>query len=225
MPYRPEPLVTGEVYHIFNRSIARVPIFQNSTDYRRAIDLIDFYRFSKPGIRFSHFNRLEIGTRASFLESLYQSPLLIEIYAFCLMPNHFHFLVKQISDGGIIRFARIFQDSYAKYLNTKTKRSGAAFQSAFKSIRIESEEQLTHLFRYIHLNPLTSYVIKNFVELERYPWCSFGDYVGNPKSHFLSKDMFNGYFRDEEKLLQFHRDQVDYQRTLERIKHLLLEER
>lgn len=137
------------------------------------------------------------------------------------MPNHVHFLLKESSSNGISCFMRNFQNSYAKYFNTKTKRSGSLFQSMFKAVRIESDEQLLHVCRYIHLNPLTSYLIKEFDQLETYPWSSFRHYVNG--DDIIEKKMIMQSFKTIEDFKKFTANQIDYQRKLDSIKHLTLD--
>ncbi len=224
MPYRTIPFVTGEIYHVFNRSIARQPVFLNQRDYQRAYQLIDYYRFFKLNLRFSHYNRLPLELRIEYLNRLYSSqPKIIEILAFCLMPNHFHFQIKQLIDGGISMFISNWQNSYAKYKNTKTNRTGSLFQAMFKSARMETDEQLIHVNRYIHLNPLTSYVLNNKRLLASYPWCSFIDYLGKRSTTFISTGIIDNYFSSPKKYVTFTLDRLDYQRELESIKHLVHE--
>lgn len=224
MPYRNSPIVTNEIYHVFNRSVAQQSIFISKYDYKRALDLIDFYRFKDTNLRFSFYNRMKYQHKSDFMYSLYSTQKLVEIYSFCLMPNHFHFLLKQLVDGGITKFLRIFQNSYARYINTKTERHGAAFQAMFKTARIESNNQLLHVFRYINLNPVTSYLLKNIEELKQYPWSSFCDYFAKNHSHkFVETGLINGQFLNKNKLEEFVINQVNYQRTLHQIKHLTFE--
>lgn len=223
MPYRHIPFITGEIYHIFNRSIAKQPILKRKNDYERIYNLIDFYRFNKPKLRFSHYNRLALKERKEFLDNLYSSDKLLDISAFCLMPNHIHLLVKQNKENGITTFMSNIQNSYAKYFNTKNKRTGALFQSMFKSVRIESDEQIIHTARYIHLNPLTSYVLKDINKLENYPWSSFYNYMKKQSSGFIDKEVIMGYFSSPAEFEKFTLDQIEYQRELEKIKHLMLE--
>lgn len=224
MPYRYTPFVTGEIYHVFNRSVARQPIFKRKDNYERIFNLIDFYRFKKPNLRFSHYNVLPPPKRKKFLNNLYSSSdKLIDILTFCFMPNHVHLLLKQNHEDGITTFMRNIQNSYAKYFNIKNKRTGALFQSMFKGVRIESDKQIIHVVRYIHLNPLTSYILKNIDELEKYPWSSFIDYMGKRSLSFVDKDFILGYFSSSSKLKKFTLDQVEYQRTLDKIKHLMFE--
>lgn len=224
MPYRRYPIVRGEIYHVFNRSIARQPIFLNKRDYKRAVETIYFYSFKKPRLRFSHYNNLSLEARLNFINNLKKKEgKQIKLLAFCFMPNHFHFLIKETNEKGIASFMTNFQHSYAKYFNIKNHRSGSLFQSMFKAVRIETDEQLLHVSRYIHLNPLTSYVLKEIQELEDYAWSSYKDYTGKGESDLVDCELLFQLFSSSEKFKKFTLDQVDYQRELEKIKHLILE--
>ena len=93
MPYRKEVLVTDEIYHVFNRSVNRQPIFHTQRECQRFYDLIDFYRFSDPKDRFSHYNRLPLEARVAFFSKLKSSQArLVDILAFSIMPNHYHLI-------------------------------------------------------------------------------------------------------------------------------------
>lgn len=222
--YRKTPLLPGQIYHVFNRSIARQPIFLNRKNYQRALDVLVFYSYFNPPIRFSHYNRLPANQKSDFIDNLRKTGVKqIELLAFCLMPNHIHFLIKEIKEKGISTFMSNLQNSYAKYFNIKTERSGSLFQTMFKAVRIESDEQLIHVARYIHLNPVTAYLLKDVNQLKNYPWSSFMDYLGIRNLDILNKDIVLGYFSSTEQFIKFTNDQVDYQRKLDRIKHLLLE--
>lgn len=224
MSYRLTPLITGETYHIFNRSIARQPIFNTKVDYLRGVETLKFYCYTKPGLRFSYYKRLPTEQRTSFWNNLQQNgQKQVQLLAFCLMPNHVHFMIKEIVPNGISTFMSNFQNSYAKYFNIKTKRSGSLFQSMFKVVRIESDEQLMHVARYIHLNPLTSFVLRKIDELENYPWSSYSYYINNQNSKVFETKLLLNYFSSIGTFKQFTKDQVDYQRTMDQIKHLALE--
>ncbi len=224
MPYRKTPIVAGEIYHVFNRSIARQPIFLNQRDYERMLDVLYFYSFERPKLRFSHYHRLSNNQRKAFLEDLVKNnKRLVDILAFCFMPNHIHLLLKGLHEKGISTFMTNLQHSYAKYFNIKNKRTGSVFQAMFKIKRIETDEQLLHVSRYIHLNPLTSYILKDIEQLENYPWTSYTDYIDNRQTSILNKDYLIGFFQSKKELKKFTSNQIDYQRKLDHIKHLLLE--
>lgn len=224
MTYRNPPLIVEQIYHICNRSIARQPIFLINQDYQRAFDVFIYYSYLNTKLRFSHFKRLPDSQKNEFMDNLRKdSQKRVELLAFCLMPNHVHFLIKEIRNMGISTFMSNFQNSYAKYFNTKTERSGSLFQTMFKAVRIETDEQLIHVARYIHLNPITGFILKDIEELENYPWSSFPIYIGKASLDILNKNLVLGHFSSIKKFINFTKDQIDYQRRLDRIKHLLLE--
>lgn len=223
MPYRRLKIVPGEIYHVFNRSVARQPIFLTTKDYQRGLDVLKFYIYRRPPLSFSHYKRLSSEERQNFLESLNKlTEKQVELFAFCLMPNHFHLLIKEITEGGITNLLKNFQNSYAKYFNILSNRSGALFQSQFKLVRIETDEQLIHVARYVHLNPLTSYVINKAEQLDNYAWCSFSEYLNN-QPQIISKKLILSLFPSVEAFKQFTYNQIDHQRKLNKIKHLAIE--
>lgn len=147
----------------------------------------------------------------------------VSIIAYCLMPNHFHFLLKQLKEDGITIFMNRLANSYSRYFNLKYKRGGTLFQGRFKAILVKNDEQLLHLTRYIHLNPYASGVVKNTKELENYPWSSFREYLKKKKTNQITKDVILDFFQTKESFKQFTLDQADYAKELERIKRLTLE--
>lgn len=224
MTYRKHQIFPEQIYHVYNRGISLEPIFKNKCDYLRFIEVINYYQHSSPVLRFSYYNRLPINQRELFMEDLEKNGVKqVSIYAFSLMPNHFHFLLKEVLALGIRKFFSNLQNSYAKYFNTKTKRTGSLFQEMFKAVRIESNEQFVHTARYIHLNPTTSYLVKGINELKSYPWSSLINYIGNDGFPFVETDLLNNFYQSKEKLMSFTFDQIDYQRKLEKIRHLIIE--
>lgn len=223
MTSRKSPIVTNEIYHIYNRSVAQQPIFRNVRENNIFTELINYYRFSNTPLRFSYYSRLTENERINILDSIFRAnKTRIEIYSFSLMTNHYHILARQTTENGISNFIRHVQDSYAKYLNKKMERSGALFQSPFKAVRIETDEQFIHVARYIHLNPLTSYVLRDTKELYTFPWNSWVDYVGYKPRAFVKTDVLLS-FVGKNKIEDFTFNQLDYQRQLESIKHLIIE--
>lgn len=223
MPGRLTPLVNDQIYHVFNRGINHQPTFLNKLEYKRAKFTIDYYKFSNLPIKLSRFLQLSNDDRSKILNNLKkENDKLVEIFAFCLMPNHFHFLLKQVKDKGISKFLGNFQNSYTRYFNTKGKRDGSLFLDQFKAVLIKTDEQLIHISRYIHLNPYTSYVVKDFDELLNYPWSSLSEYLEN-KPDICALDIIMGFFKRTKDYQEFIKDQSDYQRQLQKIQHLSLE--
>lgn len=222
MPGRIIPLVTNEIYHVYNRGINKQPTFTTRREYQRAILAIEFYRVSNPPIRLSKFLELEKERQKEIIEVIEQAEELVQIICFCLMPNHFHLLVKQKIEDGISKFLGNFQNSYTRYFNTRNGRDGSLFLDQFKAKRIETDEQFIHVSRYIHLNPYTGFIVKTFDELVEYPWSSFPNYLtGN--NGFLEPNLVLDIFGSRDQYKQFVFDQADYQRKLKMIEHLTLE--
>jgi len=220
MPARYCPLVNDYYYHVFNRGVNKQPIFNGVTDYKRAVNILRFYNCKDYPIRFSKFLLLSSDQRKEIWARLSNSQKHADIISYCFMPNHFHLLLKQNIDNGISKFLANFQNSYTKYFNIKNDRTGHLLQGQFKAVRVDSEEQLLHVSRYIHLNPFSSGVVKKTTDLLNYTWSSFAEYVTGNQFEICSKSIIYSSFNDRQKYKNFVFDNADYQKTLENIKHL-----
>jgi len=224
MPGRNIPLVTNEIYHTLNRGVASQPVFLNKRNYQRFLETIFYYQNKELPLSYSAFLELSRERKEELLRRLKEkAQFLVEIIAFCLMPNHFHLLLKQIEENGISVFMSKLCNSYTRYFNTIQKRVGHLFQGKFKAVRIETEEQLLHVCRYIHLNPYSSYIVKNLKDLEVYPYSSLPEYLALQKTDFCQKEIVLAQFKNPADYKKFVFDQADYQRRLEQIKYLTLE--
>lgn len=224
MPARKVPLVTNEIYHIINRGNASVPIFKDKYDYRKFVQTFCYYQNNNPPIRFSKIKNLTLPEKNKLFNKLNkQRNFLVEFVAYCLMPNHYHFILKQTKNKGILNFIRLSMNSYSRYFNTKYKRKGGLFEGRFKAIRIETNPQLLHLSRYIHLNPYSSFLVKDFKNLFSYPFSSLPEYLEFSKSKICNKEIVLNQFSNPKKYKKFVLNHADYQKTLETIKHQILE--
>lgn len=214
MPRRKVLLVTGEIYHVFNHSVAGIPILKGARESELFLDAIRFYLQPKPPTKFSIYRK----SRPSFPVDL--SKKIVTIINYCLMPNHFHFTLKQEMENGIKQFLHRISNSFAHYFSIKHKKRGHVFEDKFKAVRIETEEQLLHLSRYIHLNPVTSYLVE---KPEDYPYSSYNIYLGQKTSDIIDPSFVLKNFSSKSKYHEFIMEQKDYQRTLNEIKHLVLE--
>lgn len=214
---------TNETYHVFNRSIGKATIFSGKRELHKAFEIVDFYRFPQD-IRLSKVKLLPQFARNGYLHQLKTKTPLVEIYCYAFMSNHYHFLLKQLQDNGISRFISNFQNSFAKYFNLRTDRQGGLFQNPFKAKHVETEEQFIHLSRYIHLNPVTAYLIE-FDELANYPYTSFFHYMDgvDTKENLINTELLFELVGSKETYRDFVADQVGYQRELALIKDLLME--
>ncbi|MBI4990750.1 transposase [Candidatus Gottesmanbacteria bacterium] len=212
-----------QIYHVFNRGIEKRPTFLDKREYERALLTVDFYQYEDPPLRLAKALQLNKKEREEFFINLKKQGMkLATVICFCFMPNHFHFLLKQKKEGGITKFLSNFANSYTRYFNTKHKRVGPLFQGTFKAVRIEDEEQLLHVSRYIHLNPVTSYLIKE-EDLNSYQWSSFPEYLRHVKDNICDKDMVLAHFKSADTYRRFVYDQSDYSKRLAQIKHLIFD--
>lgn len=141
----------GSYYHVYNRGNRKQQIFLRYRDYERFLDKVIEYK----------------------------KKYSLEILAYCLMPNHFHFLIQQLAANAISKFMSDLCNSHSRYFNVKYELVGSLFQGRFKAKKIDKEEYLVHLTRYIHLNPVEFFPVgKNvFEELAYYKWSSLPAYL------------------------------------------------
>jgi putative transposase len=203
----------NEIYHIINRGTDKRKIFLDDKDYLRFIhDLFEF-NDEKPAFNIGYnFKNQYIDVKRQYIKKREPRKLLVEILAFCLMPNHYHLLIKPLTKNSKSEFIKKLNGGYAKYFNNKYERSGRLFEGKYKSILIKNESHFIHILYYIHLNPLdlivsewrernilTSDVNKIMKFLENYRWSSFLDYIG--KKNFPSvtqREFLNNFFEGPE---------------------------
>lgn len=205
---RKVPIVTGQIYHIFNRGVNKQDIFINNEDYKRFLTAAIHYQEKKE--KFT--NRVD-DEPGSIKE--------IQIFAYCIMPNHFHFLVRQLEDGGLSSYMHRITNSYAHYMNMKYERVGALFQGRYKNVLIENDEQLMHVSRYIHLNPLIANIV---FDLSDYKWSSYLAYIRRSKDKLCDTSFIMDFFSSADDYERFVLDQADYIEAMERMKELLIDD-
>lgn len=176
----------GYIYHIYNRGVEKRDVFLGNKDYLRFI--VGLYEFNNtaPALNLGYqLNRDPIEVRLQYPKK----EQLVEILAFCLMPNHYHIMLRQKTENGITEFTRKLGTGYTNYFNLKYQRVGPLFQGKFKSVLLEKENHFIHLPHYIHLNPLDLFmpewkaqripdIPKALAFLKNYRWSSLPDYLG-----------------------------------------------
>jgi len=223
MPRRKTPLVNNQFYHIFNRTIDGKEIFINKKIIKRTIITLFYYQYQNPPLRLSYFLEKSKEEQEKIWEVLKQkNEKLIDIIAYCFMPNHYHFQLRQLVKNGISIFISKFQNSFTKYFNTLTNRTGYLFESQFKAKIILNEEEFIHINRYIHLNPYTSFLVKDIEDLKKYYASSLPEYL-KEKYGFCNKSLILSRFKTIKNYWRFIGNQADYQRKLNQIKHLIFE--
>ncbi len=132
MPNRKDEFFQGGYYHIYNRGAGKMNIFANEENYLYMVRLIK-----------KHAVKWKIG-----------------IVCYCLMPNHYHLLLWQGSEVPVSKFINSTFISYTQAFNNQQKRTGTLFEGRFKHRRVEKQEYLLHLMRYIHANPVVAGIVK-----------------------------------------------------------------
>jgi putative transposase len=205
----------GEYYHVYNRGVEKHDVFHDDSDRLRFQRMLHIANSDKPVvyklIQRSPLDKIETGEK------------LTAIGAYCLMPNHFHLLVKETEEGGISKFMEKLTTGYSKYFNKKHNHLGRVFQGQFKAEHVDNDEYLKYLFAYIHLNPVkliepawkeTGVQDKKRAEeyLGRYGHSSYPDYMGNEREEklILAKKEFPEYFNDSRDFSGYISDWLNY---------------
>ena len=159
----------GGFYHICNRGIEKRNIFLDDHDYQHFLWIVnEFIKPDHPTPGNEFFLRKSVGNE-------------IIILCYCLMPNHFHFLIKQLTEDGITKLMRRISTVYATYFNNRYSHEGKVFQGIYKAVNVSTDAYLMQVSAYIHRNPIA--LCKN---LEDYKYSSYQDYLGKRNTAWLN---------------------------------------
>jgi len=239
MPIKRPQLVNDEIYHVVMRGVDGRIIFPEETDYLHFLH--DLYEFNDEDIVSREF-RYNVKNLSGTLpvelslvkRDIKKRKLLVEILSFCLMPNHFHLLLRQSKDNGISNFMRKL-GGYATYINKKYKRQGHLYQGRFRAVYIENDDQLKNVFVNMHTNPL-SLIEPNWKEegikesekaikfLEKYKWSSYLDYIGIKNyPSLINKDFLIDVFTNRENCYNYVKDWILYKKDIKQLIGVVLE--
>ena len=205
MSIRKQTFAPNEFYHLYNRGTDKRVIFQDEKDYKHILLLMYICNTTKS---------IEL---RNIKEEFDRGETLVDIGAYCLMPNHFHILVREKTDGGVSKYMLKLLTSYSMYFNKKYKRTGKLYEGVFKSTHANSDPYLQYLYSYIHLNP-AKLIDKNWKENKNrnvvklleyvfsYPYSSLIEYVDS-KFKIINPKPFPIYFENpkehKEKLFEW----------------------
>jgi len=197
-----------EFYHLYNRGNGKRDIFLNRSDKKRFVKLLFVCNSIKPVV-FKIIQGLP-------LEEIDRGETLVDIGAYCLMPNHFHLLVREKIENGISIFMEKLATAYSMYFNKKNERTGKLFEGVFRATHADTDKYLKYLFSYIHLNPVKlinpNWKEKGIIDiqkskqfLEKYEFSSYNDYINLNREEkiILNKSVFPGYFEDFKEFKSF----------------------
>lgn len=174
-----------QMYHVLSRGVDKRKIFMDDKDYLRFVhDLFEFNDQQRAIDVSYHFNPRDVGRNEKKVRKL-----LVNVHAFCLMPNHYHLMISPRTENGLSLFMKKINGGYARYFNERHKRTGTLFERRYKHILLKSHAHFIHLPYYIHLNPLDLIApewrerkMKNIKKaigfLNSYRWSSHLDYAG-----------------------------------------------
>ncbi len=204
-------------YHTFTKSIAGFSVFRSDSDYQRMLGLLEFYKIEKPPTKYSRF--MELKDREIFHQRFCadKEPL-VDLIAYCLMPTHLHLILVELKEKGVSIYMANVLNSYTRYFNLRINRKGPLWQSRFKRVEIKDNEQLYHLTRYVHLNPVSDNLVESpeewryssyreFIELidEKDGICNFRKYMDIKPEDYR----------------EFVLSRVEHQKEISRIKEML----
>ena len=205
----------GEFYHVYNRGVEKRPIFSDRNDRERFLRLLFIANSTEP------FDFREIADKK--YSEIDRGELLVAIGAYCLMPNHFHLLIREIVPAGISLFMGKLATGYSMYFNKRHGRVGPLFQGRFKAQHVEKDTHLKYLFAYIHLNPV-KIIDPHWKEsgirdkarakqyLNEYRYSSYPDYNGAEREEkdILTTKEFPAYFVKKHDFADFIHDWMQY---------------
>lgn len=189
----------GEFYHLYNRGSNKMPIFLDDFYRKRFTKLLFVCNGNKPVV-FKSIQGLP-------LDEIDRGETLVDIGAYCLMPNHFHLLIREKIENGISLFMEKLSTAFSMFFNKKNERTGGLFEGTFKATHADNDVYLKYLFAYIHLNPVklidqgwkeNGIKDKNTANmfLNNYTFSSYVDYMGAERveSMILNRKVFPEYF-------------------------------
>lgn len=202
-----------EFYHVYNRGVGESDIFSDDQDYQIFLYYLQIYLLPLEHV-LQKYKNLPLRL---YCKNLSEE---VELLAYCLMPNHFHFLLFQKPKDGVTKLLKQLSNAYTLYFNSKYQHAGSLFQGSYRAVKVTNIEQALHLSRYIHLNPLVSEIT---ADLREFPWSSYHEYLNLNEPTLIHRQQVLSAFPNHSAYSQFVLDQADYGKDLEKLKHLFLD--
>ena len=214
-------------YHLYNRGVEKRRIFLDKQDYSVYLSYLKEYllpkdekelykRLSDPQISLKEKDKiLKLLRMNNFANE-------ISLLAYCLMPNHFHFFIKQKSAGSIDKFINSLGTRYTMYFNKKYKRVGSLYQGVYKAVSVINESQFIYLSKYIHKQALSlqGEALRGWKEKQP---CSYPEYLGRRKTEWVHpEEILPFFFKDNPKLS--YRSFVEEDEDMGNVQTIVIEE-
>lgn len=179
---------TGEFYHIYNRGVDKRTIFSDDYDMKRFFQSMEEFNVEKAIGSIYENSFLKKDQLGGGLGG--EASKLVNFVCYCLNPNHYHFILEQVLDGGIEKFMQRIGTGYTMYFNNRYKRTGSLFQGVFKASHIDSNEYLLHSSVYVNLNDRVHKIADGLSK------SSWNEYIDKSVSDFCKKDIILGQFKN-----------------------------
>lgn len=176
----------NSIYHIYNRGVEKRKIFLEDQDYKVFLSYLKEYLLPIPQGETLRYRDLR---------GMYHDE--IDLLAFCLMPNHFHMIIKQKNKDSIKKFTKSVFTRYSMYFNKKYDRVGKLFQGVYKATNVIDKEHLLYISKYLHLNP--SEIVTDLT----HTYSSYSNYLGLLNTIWLNTKIILDEF-DKSKYMKFH---------------------
>jgi putative transposase len=190
MARRKTLFLPNNYYHIYNRGANKADIFLNDKDY---IFLLKQLK--------AHIEEFDV-----------------TVIAYCLMSNHYHFILRQNGEAQISDFMQAVFYIYSSAFNTVHKHSGTLFEGPFQAILIDKTEYLLHLCRYIHRNPLEASMV---VKPEQWHYSNYAEFVGKRKGTLVDQEFVKINFGTPEAYEDFVMNYVPLEKAQKELRHYL----
>jgi putative transposase len=192
MPYRGDAFAQGQYYHIYNRGAGKGKIFFNDGNYEYLLRLVRQYA-QKYGAT---------------------------TIAYSLMPNHYHFLLRQEADEPLSKFMQLLFNAYVQALNLQQERTGTLFEGRFKHKCVDKWEYLMMLCRYIHLNPVTAKLVRR---PEDWAHSNYREWIGLRDGALVEKVFVQDHFPSAKEYVKFVNDVEDEKNSYEKIRKYMFD--
>ncbi len=192
MSMRKVPFLVGQYYHIYNRGVDKRVVFKDNVDLQRFIQGMDEFNSLEP-VGSLYLNR--------FKKRDPDNVKLVDFVAYCLNPNHYHFILTPLVENGIERFMQRLGTGFTMFFNERYERNGVLFQGKFKAVHIDSDEYLMYLNVYVNLNDkahslggsTSKWITKS----------SWNEYIGENKENFCNKKIVLDRFNSPKEYKEF----------------------
>ena len=165
-------------FHLYNRGVNKGKIFFNDDNY--------IYLLKKMKKSYKQYG--------------------VNVISYCLMPNHYHIFVKQLTELPVSKWIQNLFNGYVQAVNLQQNRTGSLFEGKLQSRLVDDEKYLVHISRYIHLNPLKAELVKN---LDDWPYCNYHEWVGIRNGELFDKEFFDTYFNNFDDYKMFLNECID----------------